>query len=760
MRLIQYQDFDLQVQATATGFRSQVLKSPAGEASSISGPIFTDLELENYLLKMGRPRRVAVRRLDSPEVAAAKALGGRLFAAVFSGEVRECLYRSVDFARRRGAGLRLRLRLKEALELANYPWEYLYDQNLNWFLALSNDTPIVRYLDLPTAIAPLKIELPLHILAMISDPINRSDLDSEREWRLLNKAVAGLQRDGKVVLERLESATMEALDRCLRRHEYHILHFIGHGAFDRRIDDGVLVLEDRNKRERWITGEDLGIHLRDHRTLRLVVLNSCEGARGSAQDPFSGVAQSLVQQRLPAVIAMQFEITDEAAIAFSGGFYAPLAEGYPVEAALAQARKTIHASTHGLEWGTPVLYLRAPDGVLFKPQKSKPRSSQGAQRLKSLAPPQSAKLAHNFPTDVRSVFISYAHTDNESPNRKERWLDRFVEFLKPLVRQEDFTLCSDQDIKIGQDWHQHIQAHLSGAKAVVLLVSPAFLASEYIANSELPVILKNVADQGVRIFPILISPSVYKRAKYKYPDPKIGPREFTLASIQAANPPSETLIEMTEGGQSRVLEKVAEQLAELLSGDAGTAVVKEVTTSPPVMSEGSDRPPTVHLVLTSSSGADEWELDLPKNLAVQRIVAVLLQKSEFGFRKHDGAGNLVPYRIRWKEGNRYLGETETLAEAGVQENHSLVMTPNTIHLILTSTFGADEWDVDLPANIAVQRIVAVLLQKPEFGLRKHDGDGNLVPYRIVWKEGNRYLGETETLAGAGVQEHHTLVMTH
>jgi hypothetical protein len=86
--------------------------------------------------------------------------------------------------------------------------------------------------------------------------------------------------------------------------------------------------------------------------------------------------------------------------------------------------------------------------------------------------------------------------------------------------------------------------------------------------------------------------------------------------------------------------------------------------------------------------------------------------------------------------------------------------PNTIHLILTSTFGADEWELDLPTNRAVQRVVAVLLRKPEFGFREHDDDGNLVPYRILWKEGNRYLGETETLAGAGVHEGHTLVMSH
>jgi hypothetical protein len=172
-----------------------------------------------------------------------------------------------------------------------------------------------------------------------------------------------------------------------------------------------------------------------------------------------------------------------------------------------------------------------------------------------------------LPAQSRAVFISYADADNESANRKERWLDRFIEFLQPLVRQDDFTLCSDQDIKIGQNWHEHIQAHLDGAKAVVLLVSPAFLASGYIRNSELPVILKNAADKGGRIFPILISPSLFGRAKYKYPDPKTGPQEFTLASLQAANAPTKTLVEMTEGEQNRVLLDVAEQLAELLTAN-------------------------------------------------------------------------------------------------------------------------------------------------------------------------------------------------
>jgi hypothetical protein len=191
----------------------------------------------------------------------------------------------------------------------------------------------------------------------------------------------------------------------------------------------------------------------------------------------------------------------------------------------------------------------------------------GQTKIQFLNPEEqsSAKLQEASITTLPAhVFISYAHADNQGPDPQKRWLDRFVEFLRPLVRQEDFTLCSDQEIKIGEDWHQQIQAQLNGAKAVVLLISPAFLASDYIANSELPVILKNAADKGVRIFPILISPSLYKRAKYKYPNPKTGPEEFRLSSLQAANPPDETLIEMREGEQDLVLLDVAEQLADLL----------------------------------------------------------------------------------------------------------------------------------------------------------------------------------------------------
>jgi hypothetical protein len=166
------------------------------------------------------------------------------------------------------------------------------------------------------------------------------------------------------VIERL-AANMTALRRRLRHEAFHVFHFVGHGFYRPDWCDGVLVMEGRNGRPQEVTGEELGGLLNEYDLTRLVVLNACEGARSGASEPFSGTAQSLIQQGLPAVVAMQFEITDDAAIVFSHELYGAIADGYPLEAALAEARRAIRDEGNPTEWGTPVLYSRAPDGQLF-----------------------------------------------------------------------------------------------------------------------------------------------------------------------------------------------------------------------------------------------------------------------------------------------------------------------------------------------------------------------------------------------------------
>ncbi len=127
----------------------------------------------------------------------------------------------------------------------------------------------------------------------------------------------------------------------------------------------MLAFEDEHRMAHLVSGTDLATMIHDHRTLRLVLLNACEGARQSPADPLGGVAQSLVMQGIPAVVAMQFEITDAAATIFSTEFYSAIADGYPIDAALAEARVAVFSSHNDVEWGTPVLYLRASDGRIF-----------------------------------------------------------------------------------------------------------------------------------------------------------------------------------------------------------------------------------------------------------------------------------------------------------------------------------------------------------------------------------------------------------
>jgi hypothetical protein len=86
---ISYLDFDLLIIRTERGYRAQVLSSPEGEATADFSLPFSELELENFVLRIGRPRR-GTRRIDSPEMEVAKNLGGRLYEAVFSGDLRAC----------------------------------------------------------------------------------------------------------------------------------------------------------------------------------------------------------------------------------------------------------------------------------------------------------------------------------------------------------------------------------------------------------------------------------------------------------------------------------------------------------------------------------------------------------------------------------------------------------------------------------------------------------------------------------------------
>ena len=336
--------------------------SATGEVTgSFTVPV-SEVELDNLVLRMNRARSVD-RGPGSTELQAVKRFGSDLFSALFAGAVRDLYRDSYSSARQARKGMRITLSLTNTPELMDLPWEYLYERPD--FISISTWTPVVRYLELPRSLPPLEVTPPLRVLGLVSSPSDVQKLDVEKEKGKLEQALASAVSRGAAEIHWVERATLSDLGRALRLGDFHVFHYIGHGAYDAERKNGVLLLEGEDGKTRRVGGENLATMLADEETLRLAVLNSCEGARSSTTDPFAGVATSLVEREIPAVVAMQFEITDDAAITFAGEFYAAIADGYPIDSALAEARRMIYAGGNETEWATPVLFMRVPDGRIF-----------------------------------------------------------------------------------------------------------------------------------------------------------------------------------------------------------------------------------------------------------------------------------------------------------------------------------------------------------------------------------------------------------
>ena len=369
-----YLDFDLEITSgDDRTYTIVVLRSPAGEARETKVFPLGALELENRLqaLEIALLRSNGQRRqVLAPEEQAVQDFGYALFMALLPGEIRSRYDVSLREAVRQGKGLRIRLRIQSPT-LAALPWEFVYDSRRAEYVCLSRNTPIVRYLELPHPVQPMRAAAPLRILGMTASPKGLPKLDVALEKRRMETALADLQAKGLVSLTWTEGETWRDLQRVMRFGPWHIFHFIGHGGFDSANDEGFVALSDQDGQAHHLSATFLGRLLADHQDLRLVVLNACEGARGSGRDVFSSTAAILVRRGLPAVLAMQYAITDHAAIEFARTFYESLADRMPVDAATTEARQAISiAVSDSVEWGIPVLYMRAADGALFDVQPS------------------------------------------------------------------------------------------------------------------------------------------------------------------------------------------------------------------------------------------------------------------------------------------------------------------------------------------------------------------------------------------------------
>lgn len=319
-------------------------------------------------LDIGSPAlRAIVKRMEKGQVHYddLHTLGTILWQALFSSPETEQWYQACQAEAGNHRGIRFKLNI-EAPDLMDLPWEYLYDPESQTFPALSPRTPITRYTDpRQQEPPPLAFDSPLRILLVSAEPADQDPIDVEAELAQIIQAMDYLQHVGKVEIEVLDHATVRSL-QAMSRRPFHVLHYIGHGAYDDRARTGMLVLEDEEGEPHPVSATQLHYMLRDT-TIRLTVLNACMTAHGATGRSIAG---QLMRAGLSATLAMQFAISEHSATIFAGEFYRTLADGWPVDAAVAEGRKAVMFATdlNVMDWGIPVLFMRTRDGVLFRRQ--------------------------------------------------------------------------------------------------------------------------------------------------------------------------------------------------------------------------------------------------------------------------------------------------------------------------------------------------------------------------------------------------------
>lgn len=374
---MEYLDFSIKIEPKREGVYPISVSSPAGDARS-SFQLDPDT-LGTLLSNLGETVRSAgltatrgvVRNVEaqSPEN-----VGERLFNAVFQGAILSRLDHSLGMIAGKEQGLRIKIHInpedQDLVQLVGLPWELFYRRETRRYLNLSKLTPVVRYLEVPIPFKKVPFQSPLRVLVAIANPSGSEQLDLSAERNQIERSLDAME-DCEVDI--IEHASVQDLLDKLAEKDYHVLHYMGHGDFDERTGKGVLVMEDGENGKTLVSGQKLGMLLKDEPTMRLVFINACNTAKATQRhglDPFSGVASALVMAGMPAVVAMQFPISDTAAIRFSRQFYKELTNGSPVDTAVAEGRKAISvAEEQTMEWATPVLFMRARDGVLFEIKK-------------------------------------------------------------------------------------------------------------------------------------------------------------------------------------------------------------------------------------------------------------------------------------------------------------------------------------------------------------------------------------------------------
>jgi hypothetical protein len=276
-----------------------------------------------------------------------------------------------------------------ATELLALPWELLHDGK-NWLFQGKRPVCVRRRLPNRQSQPARPTALPIRILLVSPQPEHDGQghdvgyIDHRISARPLVEAVEQLGELVKLTL--LAPPTYAALNQALqqaadRNESFDVVHFDGHGVYDRRLGLGGLCFEDArdaDKLERrtteFIDAAKLAGLFRQHR-IPLVFLEACQTAV-SELDPTASVAARLLEEGVTSVVAMSHSVLVETARRFVQAFYGELAHGARVGRAMLAGQRALHDDTYRgkimgagdlrlQDWFVPVIYQEEHDPQLI-----------------------------------------------------------------------------------------------------------------------------------------------------------------------------------------------------------------------------------------------------------------------------------------------------------------------------------------------------------------------------------------------------------
>jgi hypothetical protein len=356
---MQYHDFTVTInEFQGNGYPISALDDGIGRVSTVLPNPSDDL--------LARLAAVVETPAGADNETSMRQAGEALFRWVMAGPIEAHLRVAWDRAQQARQGLRLRLSIDSPV-LSAWPWELLHDPERDHAFATSYSTLLVRYFDQANRFGSLveqQTDLPLNLLMVLPAA---PDLNLAQERLSIEQVAAAMTAALRVrALDGIVTRT--DLADALLTGDYDIVHFSGHGAFlDGR---GYAALNQPDGSQDWVHSGTLSRLAVNYRTIRLVVLNVCGGGRMDDSRAFQGLAAQMVHYGVPAVVAMQYPISDEAATTFAREFYKRLCTGADagqVDVALTYARGMLSVLyPRDRCWATPVLYTHAADGIIYR----------------------------------------------------------------------------------------------------------------------------------------------------------------------------------------------------------------------------------------------------------------------------------------------------------------------------------------------------------------------------------------------------------